>query len=390
MVLAAYPYIKVTIDTRGLQPRATRAVGNIGIVGSTGGAGSATPNLPLLVTSEQDARVAFATTNPAGAIAASGRLYKSVATLLRQDPAPSRVYAVPTDDSGGTPDYSSALVALEAADVQFVLLAGEYDVDALGALADHVENVSNSGKRRIAVAAVDPELDTSGADNYAAGVEAEYGSIKSDSSRMLLVAARTGTDADGVHGDAAAAACGTVAGYAPHISILMKQVRGLDIALQDQFSASDISQLSEGFIVPIIDPELIVGDGLYLGAGRAYTSNTEQLYIDIVRVLDDIEYRLKAGLIGAIGNVRIDRLGIQTLTSRLDGILAPLKSGRVIDDYSIYIPIVPTLAKEEADRSPGEATVLTDTRLNRTVEVLLSVTYAGSIHTLDVQLALKA
>ena len=56
MVLTAYPYIKVTIDTRGLQPRAARAVGNLGIVGSAGGAGSPTANLPVLIASEQDAR----------------------------------------------------------------------------------------------------------------------------------------------------------------------------------------------------------------------------------------------------------------------------------------------------------------------------------------------
>jgi hypothetical protein len=390
MVLAAYPYIKVTIDTRGLQPRATRAVGNIGIVGSTGGAGTPTANVPVLVASEKDARDAFTTTNAAGAITGSGPLYKSIATVLLQDPPPSRVYAVATDDSGPSPDYASALAALEAADVQFVTLAGEYDVGPLGALADHVENVSASGKRRIAVAAVDPELAVGGAANYAAAVEDAYDAIKSDTSRMILVAARTGTDTDGDHFDAAAATAGAVAGYPPHVSILMKQLRGLRIPLEHQFSPADIAQLSEGFVIPVIDPELIVGEGLYLGAGRAYTTDTTKLYVDIVRVLDDIEFRLKAGLIGSIGNVRIDRLGVKTLTNRIDGILSPLRSGRVIDDYSVYVPIAPTLAKEEAERSPGEATVLTDSRLSRTVEVLLSVTYAGSIHTLDIQLALKA
>ncbi len=390
MVVAAYPYIKVTIDTRGLQPKATRAVGNVGIIGSTGGAGTPTPNVPVLVSSESDARDAFTTTNAAGAITQSGPLYKAIAIALQQQPPPSRVYAVPTDDSGASPDYGSALASLEAADVQFVMLAGEYDAGELVALANHVETVSSSGRRRIAIAAVDPQLDTSAAANYAAGVEAAYSSIKSGSSRMVLVAARTGLDADGEHFDAAAAVTGTIAGYAPHNSMLMKQVRGVQIPLENQFSGSDVIALTEALATPIIDPELIVGSGLHLGGGRTYTDDTSRLYIDIVRVLDDIEFRLKAGLIGAIGNVRIDRLGIQTLASRLDGILSPLKTGRVIDEYSMYIPIQPTLAKEEQERSPGEASVLTDSRLSRTVEVLLSVTYAGSIHTLDIQLALKA
>lgn len=391
MVLAAYPYINVTIDTRGLQPKATRAVGNVGIVGSTGGAGAAPPNVPILISSEADARANFADTDANGAITASGRLYKAIATALLQDPPPSRVYAVATDDGGGDSDYAAGLASLSAAPVQFVMLAGETDPTALGDLSDHVETVSADGNRRMAVAMVDPELAVPDGSTFAAEADDAYDDIKSDTSRMILAAARVDVDGDGFpEDDVAAATMGTIAGHAPHVSVLMKQVRGVKIALEKQFTPSEIKQVSEELINPLIDPELIPGEGLFLGAGRAYTTDTSRLYVDIVRVLDDIEFRLKAGLIGSIGNVRIDRLGMQTLQARIDSILSPLKSGRVIDEYSIYIPVLPTLAKEEAARTPGEASVLTDARLSRTVEILLSVTYAGSVHTLDINLALKA
>lgn len=391
MVVAAYPYINVTIDTRGLQPKATRAVGNVGIVGSTGGAGAPTANVPILISSEVDARDNFTTTNAAGAVTASGRLYQSIVAALQQDPPPSRVYAVATDDSSGSPDYASALAALEAAPVQFVMLAGETDPDELAHLASHVENVSAGGNRRMAVAMVDPALTVADDSTFAATAEAAYEDIKSGSSRMVLIAGRTEVDGDGhPTSDLAAAAMGTIAGQPPQASALMKQLRGARIPLEAQFSPSEIREIAEELINPVIDPELIVGEGLYLGAGRTYTTDTSRLYVDIVRVLDHIEFLLKAGLIGTIGNTRIDRLGVQSLQARIEGILSPLRSSRMIDDYSIYIPILPTLAKEEAERSPGEATVLTDSRLSRTVEVLLSVTYAGSIHTLDINLALKA
>ena len=160
--------------------------------------------------------------------------------------------------------------------------------------------------------------------------------------------------------------------------------------MQDQFSAADIVQFVRAFVVPLIDPELIVGEGFYLGAAEALQTDTTKLYVDVVRVLDDIEFRLKAGLIGSIGNVRIDRLGIQTLTSRdrRDPVAAEVGPGhrRLLD----LRPDRPDAGEGGGAPSPGEATVLTDTRLSRTVEVLLAVTYAGSVHTLDIQLALKA
>ena len=144
-------------------------------------------------------------------------------------------------------------------------------------------------------------------------------------------------------------------------------------------------------MMPLLDTELISGDGIFIGSGRSYnTADPSRLYVDVVRVLDDIEFRLKAGLIGVIGNVRIDRLGMQGLAGRFDAILGPLQSARVIDGYTVDIPLLPILETEEANRSPGSAQSLTNSRTSRVVEVLLDITYAGSVHFLDIELALKA
>jgi hypothetical protein len=389
-VTAEFPFIRVNIDTRGLQVPARRATGNVAVVGSTGGFGTATPETPLLIGGDAEARQLFATLDAAGAVTDSGPLYRSVRTALLQDPAPSRVFAVATDDSGAAPDYAGALAALAATSVQFVCLAGETDPAVLEALQTHVEDVSADGDRRMGVAMVDPDLAVAAGTTFADAADAAYDGLKSDVSRMILVAARVPTTGGEPDHDVAAAAMGTIAGFPPQVSVLMKQVREVKIPRERQFSGAEIRQLAEKFIIPVIDPELIPGEGLFLGSGRCYTTDTSRLFPDIVRVLDQIEFLLRAGLIGSIGNVRIDRLGIQALRGRFDAILGPLQSSRVIDSYSVDIPLQPILEAAEAARSPGEVEVLTSARTTRIVEVLLSVVYAGSVHFLDVNLALRA
>ena len=81
---------------------------------------------------------------------------------------------------------------------------------------------------------------------------------------------------------------------------------------------------------------------------------------------------------------------MQGLVGRIDAILEPLVTSRVLDGYTVDVPLLPILETEEADRSPGSAQTLTNARTSRIVEVLLTVTYAGSIHFLDINLALKA
>ena len=44
--------------------------------------------------------------------------------------------------------------------------------------------------------------------------------------------------------------------------------------------------------------------------GEGYTLGTEMPYIDIVRTIDDISFRLKAELIRSIGDLRVSRSGL--------------------------------------------------------------------------------
>ena len=387
MPTVAYPFIDVRIDTSALAPVAERAPGVIAVVGSTGGAGSADANRPYEVSDLDEAAGLFASTGSDGVVVPT-TLYSSLKVALLQDPRPSKIYGVKITDS----NFAAGLAALEAADdVTFVSLASVTDVGAaasgtsaatnLMALKDHVESMSADGQKRIGVAMIDPT--TAKSTNYVDTVKTAVATLKSDVSRMVLVAARGATT------DAATAAMAAIAGYEPHISIVLKKVRGVSMPLAAQYSPSEIKGLSEANINPIIDPALIVGESLHFAEGRTFTTDATLLYVDIVRTLDDIEFRVKAGLIGTIGDARITRSGLLDIRSRIDGILGVLLRRAVIDGYAIEIPVLSILSLPESAWTPADRNTVVTARANRAVDVLLSITYGPAVHRLRVTLVPK-
>lgn len=385
-VAAAFPFIEVKIDTSALTPIAQRSPGVIAVVGRTPAGvngGSAATNTPLVVDSLASAAELFARVT-AGVVAETP-LYRSLRLAMLQDPKPSKIYGVRV----ATDEYAAALSSLEAADdVTFVSLAEESTVGATGspptglqALKAHVENMSAQGQRRIGVAMVNPA--TAKSPTYVADVTGAVNALRSDSSRMVLIGAR------GADGDAATAAMAAIAGFEPHVSTVLKRVRGVQIPLASQYAPAEITGLSEAGVVPLIDPALVPGTGLHLAEGRTFTTDESLLFIDIVRTLDDIEFRLKAGLIGAIGDARITRSGMTQLKSRFDAILGPLQRRAVIDAYEVRIPVLDILSIPEAARSASDNAEVATARANRRVEVDVSITYGPAVHRLLVTLAPK-
>jgi hypothetical protein len=389
-IAAAFPFIEVRIDTSALAPIAQRAPGVIAIVGTTpnGAAGGMAPvNTPIAVDTIDQAAELFARLNTDGTIDESP-LFRSLVLAKLQDPAPSKVYGVRAAVDG----YAAALSGLEAADdVTFVALAEETDVGAeatdtgpatgLQALKSHVETMSVEGQKRLGVAMIDPG--TAKSPTYVADVAAAVASLKSDSSRMIMIAAR------GVDGDAAVTAMAAMAGFAPHVSLVVKRLRGIRIPTASQYSPSEIKGLSEEQIIPVIDPALVPGEGLHLAEGRCFTTDESLLFVDIVRVLDDIDFRLKAGLIGSIGDARITKTGLTSVKIRVEGILGPLQRQGVIDGFDISIPVLDILALPESARTPTDNALIVEARQNRTVDLFLSVTYGPAVHRLKVTLAPK-
>jgi hypothetical protein len=383
----AFPFIEVTIDTSGLAPVAERAPGVIAVVGASN-AGTAAAGAVVAVDSAADVD---------GAFGAGTRLARSLHLALLQDPRPSKVYGV---KSGGNPpgaaEYTTALAALEAADdVTFVALANEpvdltaassnAAVSALVPLKAHCEAMSAAGQKRIGVAMVNP---ASKADGDAQKIIDRCGGLKSSSSRMVMVAGR-GAVFEGTadRADAATAAMAAMAGYAPQVSLVLKKVRGLGMPVEAQFSPGEIKALSEDDMIPIIDPVLVPGEGLHFAEGRAFTTDPDLLYVDTVRVLDDIDFRLKAGLVGVIGDARITKAGLSGVKARTEGILGPLQRAAVIDGFEVTIPVLDILFLPEAARSPADVNLLDTARANRQVDMVVAIVYGPAVHHLLVTLA---
>lgn len=381
-VRAAYPFIEVFIDTSQLTPVAQRAPGVIAIVGATGGAGTAPVNVPLVVDTQADAATLFADVT-AGTVTPNP-LYESLRLALLQDPRPSKIYGVKLT---GT-NFDAGLAALDAADdVTFVSLANVTDKADLSKLKAHAENMSAAGQKRIAVMMVDPAIAKS--PSYAASVHTALTNaptLKSSVSRVLMVAARGAKNDAGTPADTASAAMAAVAGHAPSTSIVLKRLRGVSIATADQYGPSEIKALSEFGIVPIIQPALIVGGGFFFAEGRLFTTDASLLFVDLLRTLDDIDFRLKAGLVGSVGDARITKPGLVGLKTRVDGIMGPLKRAATIDDYSIDIPALNILSIPESSWTATERSLVTTARANRSIDVFVSVTYGPAVHVLLVTL----
>jgi len=362
----AVRYIRVRPITDMFTP-VDRPTGNIAIVGT---ATAGDTNTGIQVTTPTDAATIFG---------AASDLAKSINLAYQQTPGPPLVYGVRINGN----DLASALTAVEQLEAQFVVLANQQldsqaaNSSAITALRNHVVGVSNTGgdgKERMGVAML--------AKN-ATDTSIVTGDLVHE--RMVYVAHKSDQDA-------AAAVAGTIAGYDPHISMLLKPVA----ITTGAFTSAEINTINgvEGnFDTPpqgqgvnwLVDPDLIPGRGTYLGEG--YTGDPGgKKFIDIVRTVDDVSFRLKARLIKSIGNVRISRSGLRALTVQMEAVLDPLVQDGVIESYEITIPVLLLLDKDPTSLTDAQAQAIKDAQDTRIVQVLVAVDYAGAIHRLAISL----
>jgi hypothetical protein len=363
----AVSYVRVNPVVEMFSP-VIRPTGNLAIIGA---ASAGTADAPVQLTSPSDAEAQFGA--PTGS-----DLTRAAQLAFRQTPGPSQVWGVRT----GT-DPATALTAVETLDMQFVVVANTVLNATTGGangtitkLANHVVSVSNTGgdgKERMGVAML-PKGSTN------TGIVA--GALADD--RMIYIAHRSDEDA-------AAAVAGTVAGYPPHISMLLKQVS----ISSDPFTAAEIDAIngSETFdsgpagkgVNWLVDPALIAGAGIYLGEG--YTGNPGgKKYIDVVRTVDDVSFRLKARLIFSVGALRISRSGLRSLVVQMEAVLNPLVADGVIEGYVITVPVLDLLDADPASLTAAQLQAINDAQTNRVIEVLIAVDYAGAIHRIAITL----
>ncbi|MEV4559245.1 hypothetical protein AB0K51_19960 [Kitasatospora sp. NPDC049285] len=376
----AVRYINVKSNVEMFSP-VVRATGNVAVIGT---AASGTDGKVVPVTSPSGAAAEFGPAtvpDPADPTKqkANSSLTAALVTLFGQSPGPAQVFGVKVNGgaTGSVADPTAALTAIEDLDVQFVVLAATpLDANsgaangAVTRLAAHVTAVSDhggEGRERMGVAMLAKD---------SADPAPVAGTLASD--RMIYIAHRSDEDA-------AAAVAGTVAGYPPHVSVLLKQV----MINSAPFSVADINKInqSEQFGDPpkgngvnwLVHPALLPGSGVYLGEG--YTGNPAGMkFVDVQRTVDDVSFKLKARLIQAVGSLRISRSGLRALVVQLEAVLDPLVRGEVIEGYAIDVPVLDLLDADPAALTPAQLAVIQNAQTQRLAEVLVSVDYAGAIH----------
>lgn len=301
-----------------------------------------------------------------------GDLGRSVRKAFEQTPGPTTVWAVRTDPAQGANALPNALTEVAKLDVQIVTLAniglgpaaanrGEIEL-----LASHVSTVSRTGgdgKERIGVAMLAKNVTDPGVVTANMSID-----------RMVMVAHKSDEDA-------AAAFAGTIAGYEPHISLLLKQVK---IGMDNLFTDSEIDAFNTARVNWLTDPTLLPGKGLF--AGEGYTLGADIPYIDIIRTIDDVSFRLKASLIRSIGDLRVSRSGLRALISQMTAVLEPLRQREVIESYDVFMPLLVLLDKPPATLTDAELRQINNAQNERTVQAIVSVDYAGAIHRLNITL----
>lgn len=192
--------------------------------------------------------------------------------------------------------------------------------------------------------------------------------------------------------DVAAAVAGTIAGYEPPISLLLKPVT----VVTDLFTPSEIATLNNAETFTsgpagqsvnwLASPALLPGGKIYMGEGYTGDPSGGKKFIDIVRTLDDISFQLKARLIKSIGTLRISRAGLRSVIGQMEATLNPYVLKDVLGGYVVQIPLLLLLDKNPDTLTDGELAQINAAHASRFVEVQVTVEYQAAIHRLSISL----
>lgn len=372
----AIRYIRVKTTEDSFTP-VSRPTGNLAIIGAAE------------ATAPQPANVPFEVASPADLPFGASDLTRAIRLAARQSPGPSLIFGIRLDPT----DLDAALKAAETLNVQFVLLANTpLDTDtgpgtaAVLKLVAHVTSVSNSdGRERMGVAML-PKGSTNVA--LAAGTRG--------SERMVYVAHKSDQDA-------AAAVAGTIAGYPPSTSMLLKAVT---IDMPDPFTDQEIQTINgqetgppnetlsppagQG-VIWLVDPPLFPGRTIVMGEGYTGVQGPGKKFIDVVRFVDDLTFKVKARLMATIGTARVTRAGLRGIALLIESVLDTYVDDGVIDagGYAVTIPVLVLLDKDPATLTLAQLRRIKDARDQRVIEITVAVKYAGAVHRIGINLRLE-
>lgn len=356
-------FVNITVDTTGLYPVSTRDAGTLAIVGvgNTLVSGSLEP-------------VQLTTYAEVSAMCPDDSDLSKAIKLGFSNGAAS-IWAVDLKADKTLQGFIDALELLETKDIQIVVLANTSETNDIPyistALADHVDSAITD---RVGVFMLASGEDTT-------TMPASLASLVAEGNDRLIAIAHNST------GDVAAAVGGLLARRYAWESPVNQPIK--DIVNTVDFTTTQMGLFNTNRINYIFDPIYLSGNTNVMRTGYTLGTVASGLHIiDVRRTLDDISYKLQAGLTNpnVIGNLRINRSGISDLIDNISGILQPCVNSKEIDSYQIDIPLANILAKEPEERTPAESATLTNARTSRVVTGSAIVEYSGAIHTLNINL----
>ncbi len=349
-------FVNITVSTTGLYITSTRDYGTVAIVGD----GDTTGTDPVLIGTVSEAVSSFGTSTLGAGVKAA---------LLN---GAAKVWAV---DSGTVTltSIKEALGKIEGYDVQVVALAGIVETADNAFISDALANhVTSAATDRIGV------FQLAKGESATTMPTAIAGLLTANSSRLFGIAHNSDNDV-------ACSVAGLISGLKVDQSPLTKPIEG--VVQTVGFSRTQTSALELAQINVLGKPTYNISNSPVLLSAFTLGSSASGInYIDTRRVIDDLSYKLKANLTNPnlIGEVKINKSGLATLLNRLSGLMQNCVNSGEIDSYSISIPVLNALSKEESSRSDAEKTLITTSRTTRTVSGQVAVIYSGVLHLINI------
>ncbi len=139
-------------------------------------------------------------------------------------------------------------------------------------------------------------------------------------------------------------------------------------------------------IIGLDRSEFITGNSFRFSEGTTLSPDTFLKYIDAVRVVDDVSFKVRAELSNPslISNIKLATIpGMNTLRATLTTLMNSLVALGEIDDYTIVIPLEEIVRKPASQRTVEEQTRLNQAVSSRTFSIDVDITYSGQLHYLD-------
>lgn len=184
--------------------------------------------------------------------------------------------------------------------------------------------------------------------------------------------------------DVAAIVAGAISTYKPQESMLLKPVSG-DLSTGN-FTDANYVTFKAAQINALVKHSLIASPPYRIDQSFTLSTSASRKYIDTMRVIDDSSFKIRAALTSPslLGSVRLGTpKGMNKLRTIINLTLGGMRKSGEIHGFGFEIPGEEIVRKAVGDRTAEEKAILAAYESSRTFSVIISITYKGAVHALD-------